>query len=302
MSAVINTAMHEQKIVFCDTFYMAKVLFDIAPESVTDASTDHLIMELSRHTFSYAVVDKDKKLMKLRFYELDANETTAMADELATIIGADAVFTNTNLKKTLLYNFPESQLVPEKHFQSDNAKALIELLHGDLNNGVVLSERIQGKDQYNVYQVPAEIHGLMERSFKNNKYWHYYSLWISASDKFPGAQLSSYLSVLFYPNRILVSAVKDQQLQLLQSYVYEAAEDAAYHLLNVCCQLDLSAETTPVLLSGMIDAASALYTEIHKYFGQASLEAFADAEGIPALGEYPSHFFSPLLKLATCVS
>ena len=112
----------------------------------------------------------------------------------------------------------------------------------------------------------------------------------------------SYLSVLFYPNAILVSAVKDKQLHLLQSYAYEAAEDVGYYLLNICRQLQLSPENTTVLLSGMIEVSSVLYTEIFKYFGQVKLDSWSDAAAIPALEEYPAHFFSPLLKLATCVS
>jgi hypothetical protein len=246
-------------------------------------------------------MNRDKKLLQLRFYELDAHDNHELAEEVAGIIRTDGILKTGAEKKTIIYNFPESQLVPEKYFRMDAGPALIELLHGDLNKGITLSERIQGCDQYNVYQVPAEIHGLLQRSFANSKYWHYYSVWMALQQKQAG-EPATCLSVLFYPNRILVSAVKNKQLQLLQNYVYEAAEDVAYYLLNICRQLQLPPGSTPVVLSGMIDVSSVLYTEIFKYFGQLSLEAFPGAAAIPVLDEYPAHFFSPLLKLATCVS
>jgi hypothetical protein len=110
------------------------------------------------------------------------------------------------------------------------------------------------------------------------------------------------LSVIFYPRRILVALTGDGQIQLFQSFEYEAADDVAYYLLNICRQFGHEPETVSLGMSGMIDESSTLYNEILKYFGQAALEPFAPATAVTALQEYPSHFFSPLLKLATCVS
>ena len=280
---------------------MAKILFDIAAQEPAGLPEGHLLIEISPHIFSYAAIDKDKKLLQLRFYELDGHDSHDVAGEVAGIINSDDFLKNPTVRKILVYNFPESQLVPEACFDTVNSKDMVNLLHGDLNQGIVLTEKIEGRQQYNVYQVPAEIHRLLQNNFAGSKYWHYYSLWIMLKEE-QVAPPDNFISVLFYPNRILVNAVKDRQLHLLQSYVYEAAEDAGYHLLNICLQLELSPETTPIVLSGMIDSASALYTEIYKYFGQVSLETFPEASSIAALEEYPPHFFSPLLKLALCVS
>ncbi len=281
---------------------MAKILFDIAVAHEPAEWTDcHLVVEISSHSFYYAVISGTKKLLQLRYYELYAHDNPEMATELDHIIANDELLKMQLGRKTFIYNFPESQLVPEKYFTHSAGTDLIELLHGDLSTGIVLSEKVEGFEQYNVYRVPAEIHGLLQRSFRDSGYWHYYSLWMK-SDKPQLAGPVSYLSVLFYPNAILVSAVKDNQLHLLQNYTYEAAEDVGYYLLNICGQLQLPPENTTVVLSGMIEVSSVLYTEIFKYFGQVKLDGWSDAAAIPALQEYPPHFFSPLLKLATCVS
>jgi len=174
------------------------------------------------------------------------------------------------------------------------------MMHGDLNRGVILSEKIAGCGQYNVFRVPSDIHSLFQQHFTRGKYWHYYSLWMECRGKQNGQHDNS-LSVIFYPRRILVAVVNDAQLQLFQSFEYEAAEDVAYYLLNICHQFDKNPETVPLKMSGMIDESSTLYNEIFKYFGQAQLESF-DTIAVPAAEEYPPHFFSPLLKLATCVS
>lgn len=279
---------------------MAKILFDIAAPGSTGLTGGHLLMEISPHLFGYVVTGGNKKLSQLRFYKLEARDNHELAEEIAGIISKDSILKEPPPVRTLVYNFPESQLVPAGFFSSSINAGMNALLHGDLNKGIILSERIQGSDQYNVYQVPAELHSLLQRSFNNSKYWHYYTLWMAAEQQ-QTEQPASFLSVLFYPNRILVNAVKNQQLHLLQSFVYEAAEDAAYYLLNTCLQLNLPPETTPLVLSGMIDGSSALYTEVYKYFGRVSLDAFPGASIVAAPEEYPAHFFSPLLKLALCV-
>jgi hypothetical protein len=142
---------------------------------------------------------------------------------------------------------------------------------------------------------------MFQRHFARGKYWHYYSLWMECRQKQNGQRVEG-LSVIFYPRRILVALTGNGQVQLFQSFEYEAAEDVAYYLLNICRQFDKSPETIPVGMSGMIDESSTMYNEILKYFGQAELEPFSPPPGVTTLEEYPPHFFSPLLKLATCVS
>jgi Protein of unknown function (DUF3822) len=281
---------------------MAKILFDIAgSQEQIDWSRSRLVMEISQRIFSFAVVDADRTITQLRMYELYGNSSTELAEELERIIAEDDILQLRPHDCTFVYNFPESQLVPEACFDTVASPQLIELMHGDLTKGIVLSEKIKDSTRYNVFRVPAAVHQLLQTRFASGVYWHYYSLLLSQNPQQAPAS-PNHLAVIFYPNRILVAAVKDRQLHLLQSYLYEAAEDAAYYLLNICAQLQLPPMETPLLLSGMIDVHSVLYTEIYKYFTLIELE---QPQGLPAaasLDNFPPHFFSPLLKLALCVS
>ncbi len=281
---------------------MAKILFDIVVASEpANLVQCHLVMEVSAHIFSYALIGPGKKIWQLRFYELDALNNQDLTNELNGILYTDELLKAGIGKTTWMYNFPESQLVPEEYFSASTSDDLVALFHGDLNKGVTLSEKIEGQSRYNVFRVPAEVHQLLQQHFVGSNFRHYYSVWMQCGQQQPAID-HTYLSVMFYPHRMLVAAVKEHQLQLLQSYTYDAAEDVGYYLLNICSQLQLPAQDTPVKLSGMIDVSSALYTEIFKYFGQVSLDVFAGETPEPALQDYPDHFFSPLLKLAVCVS
>jgi Protein of unknown function (DUF3822) len=280
---------------------MAKILFDIPAEEQVDWQYCHLVMEISQHIFSYVVMNEEKEAICIRVYETDVPDYRELAAELEEIIFEDEILKKKGVPAIVMYNFPECQLVPANYFQSNTAGELIELLYGDLNHGIILNEKINDFDKYNVFRVPLEVHHLFQRVFVNGKYWHYYSVWLQCMQQAPEAA-AEYISVLFYPNRILVACLKNNQPQLLQSFLYEVVEDVAYYLLNICDQLNFSPATTLVKLSGMIDESSALYSEIYKYFGQTSLDVFPVVSPAAGFDEYPPHFFSPLLKLAACVS
>ena len=281
---------------------MAKTLFDIsASEDAIDWQHCRLIMEVGQHIFSYAVINGNKQVLRMRVQELEAAGGRELMDMLEEIVTGDDVLKENMKESVVIYNFPESHLVPEKYFNINITAGLIDMMHGDLNKGVILSEKIAGCSQYNVFRVPSDIHGLFQRHFARGKYWHYYSLWMECRQKQP-VQRDEYLAVIFYPRRILVAVVCNKDIQLFQSFEYEAAEDVAYYLLNICSQFELRPESIPLVMSGMIDESSTMYNEMLKYFAQTELEAFTPAVAIPVLEEYPAHFFSPLLKLATCVS
>ena len=280
---------------------MAKILFDIPAGGQIDWQNCQLVLEISQHIFSYVVMNEEKEAICIRVYETDVPNYRELAAELEEIIFEDEILKEKAVPAIVMYNFPECQLVPSNYFQSNAAADLIALLYGDLNHGIILNEKIKEFDKYNVFRVPIEVHHLFQRVFVNGKYWHYYSVWLQCMQQAPEAA-SEYISVLFYPNRILVACLKNNRPQLLQSFLYEVVEDVAYYLLNICDQLNFSPVTTLVKLSGMIDESSALYSEIHKYFGQTSLDVSPILSPATGFDEFPPHFFSPLLKLAACVS
>jgi hypothetical protein len=279
---------------------MTKKLFDIVvADKTTNWQECQLLIEAGRHNFLYVVMDSLKQVVRLAYYEIESINQHTLTQEIRDIIAADEILRTVFNEIIVLYNFPESQFVPEAYFNININDDLSALMQGDLNNGITLSEKVQGYDLYNVFHVPPELHQLFKEQYKGNKYWHYYSWWMKCSQ----AQLlpaQESMQVVFYPSFILVAAVRNKQLQLVQQLTYHTAEDVAYHLLNVCTRLQLNPATVHVRLAGMIDASSTVFNEIQKYFGNASPDFYPAVSSIPELQEYPSHFFSPILKMAAC--
>ncbi|MDE3249677.1 MAG: DUF3822 family protein [Bacteroidota bacterium] len=278
---------------------MARTRFNISvkpgQEGIDCAKT---VIELGQQQLSYAIYGPGEELLGYRNYELDGAAPEA---ELSALINDDEKLRNAAGRKILLYNYPEAAFVPGVYYSPSTGEAHLELLHGELPAATIVTEKGEGtSDGYFVYAVPTQVHRLFQQQLPVNRSFHYYNV-LQHAEETRLKDTASYLLVTFYPGRLLVYAGSRGQVQLIRSFYYEAAEDVAYYLLNICQQLALSPATTPVFLSGMIDVSSVLYAEILKYFGIVELDSFAtDAFEWPE--EHPAHFFSPLLKIATCVS
>ncbi len=103
--------------------------------------------------------------------------------------------------------------------------------------------------------------------------------------------------LLFYSGHFIITVIKENLLQLMQSRQYETAEDVLYMILNACAQNGLNPEETKITAGGMIDVKSSLYTALYMYLEGFEIETadknMMDAEGF---GEYPAHYFAPFFN------
>ena len=206
------------------------------------------------------------------------------------------------VKETLLvYNFPESSLVPEPLFSMDTNKELTEIVHGNLAKGLVLSEKIPWWELFNVYRIAPELHSLLQQQFTAGKYWHYYSLLLKSFKMFDVKEATDCIKVIFYADKMIMLVLKEGKIQLMQTFYYQDSKDVAYHLLNCCQQLGISQEKVLLMVGGLIDRQSSLSTELHKYFLHVSFEEIDESIKVTdELKELPLHYFSSILKMAVC--
>jgi hypothetical protein len=280
---------------------MIKPAFNIAqgdaPESL-EGST--LVVELSEKQLTLAWVDKlNKNLLYLRQYHLAAeSEETSMAGILQELTDNDDLFQKQIGETVVVYNYADTTLLPEAHYSIELGKPVMELTTGNVHKGLVLSEKVNGRQFYTVYRIPRDVHSLLQRKFSAGKYWHYYSLLLSNLSGMEGVVMR----VNFYPDKFVVAVTSGEEVQLIQTFGYQLPEDVAYYLLLVCRQLNHEPTQVRLMLSGLVDADSVLYNELYRYF----TDIVWDTSGTAAwnnemLNEFPAHYFSPLLQLALCV-
>ena len=282
---------------------MLRPSFDIAsPGWSTEHQDDYyLVIEVSDRLFSFVLLDAERKQVYcLRQYNLDWLHKTSIAEQLDSIIDNDPYLQGTIKDVIVVYNYEESNLVPESFFNLGLNKSLTELVFGKAKKGLVISEKINNWSLYNVYRIPREVHTKMQQRFSAGKYWHYYSLLLSATA--PPEGNVPVCTLIFYADRFICFISKDGKLHLMQTWMYQTPEDVSYYLLAVCSRFQYNQETINIRVGGMIDEQSALYTELLKYFlevGQVNIPAAMETNEL--LQEFPRHYFSPLLTIAACV-
>lgn len=284
---------------------MLQPLFHIQAENIeaTDLRLCRLLIVVDADSLSYAILNIENMLpLCIKYFQFKQIRGRLQEEILREIIFGDEMLTKKVNETLVVYNFPESILVPEVFFEKTSDKEFINLAYGNLDKGLVVSEKIPWWDIYNVYRLPLEVHKLLEYKFPEGKHWHYYSFLLKSYKKFNASDNTENIEIVFCEEKMIVSVYKKDQLQLLQSFFYEGAKDVLYHLLNCCRQLNMSQQEVRLQISGFIERQSLIYNELAKYFLHVSLEETGDGIAKTTLLDgYPVHYFSTLLKMAACV-
>lgn len=269
---------------------------EILPEYIV-AGQSSIIMEVSDESFSYGVIDDENKMFTgLCIFHFDTkNGDQNIEDVLYKIFSEQPLLKEKYNRVFVFYSFNESLLIPAFYYNENDNIDNINLVYGDLQDGIILTDHVAENNLYNTYRIPSNIHSQILTQFPKASFAHQYSFLIK---QLPNA--GSVLNVIFYHNKIVVVLIKEASLQIIQTFNYKNSEDAVYHMYNVCNQFQ--ANEVNVQLSGIIEQDSQIFKDISKYFVNTTftnLPAEYDyADGIKKL---PTHFFSHLFSIALCV-
>jgi hypothetical protein len=147
---------------------------------------------------------------------------------------------------------------------------------------------------YNCYRIPTAIYEIMQSQFPHAESMHQYSLLLKEP-----ARLEDKLCIIFYTRKIIVSLMKDEKYQLINSYNYHSPEDVGYILLNLCRQFDI--QNIRLEVSGLLEENSALYKELYKFFTDINFKILSETTVVSEeIAKYPSHYFSYLFEIDSC--
>lgn len=283
---------------------MIKPAFQIEISDIKDEDLlqSRLLVEVNPNSFSYVLLNqRNMSPLVVKYFQLEHPKEGSLTEVLRDILQQEDLLRRPVKETLLVYNFPESSLVPEPLFSMDTNREIIDIIHGNLHKGLILSEKIPWWELFNVYRISPELHQLLQHQFTAGKYWHYYSLLLKSYKMFDAVDNQDSLKVIFYSDKMVALVIKNGIVHLMQTFSYQDTKDVAYHLLNCCHQLGVSQDNVRLLVGGLIDRQSALSTELHKYFLQISFEEIDESIKITdELKELPLHYFSSMLKMAVC--
>ncbi len=270
-------------------------VFKFLPGDI-DAGQTSIIMEVSEESFSYFFInDKNKLISGFCIFHFDTKDAeTGTAAILNNILNEQPLLKKQYNRIVVSYSFNESILTPSQYYSADENSENLNLVYGDLQKGIILTDHVLEKDLYNIYRIPSNIHSAFVSQFSTATFVHQYSILIK---KLPDS--GNELNVIFYPNKIVAVLSKGGRLQIAQTFKFKTPEDSVYHMLNVCHQFE--ATQVNVQLSGMIEEDSIMFKEVSKYFLTTFTGLPPEFEYLEEIKKIPSHYFSHLFSIALCV-
>lgn len=267
---------------------MLKTLFHIRSEQPSgEAQT--LLIEIGADHCSYAFLNKaTQTITELKYFAVDELEMEA---QLPAVIHEfkDKNFTNV----VVCSAYATALLTPLKYVQENGS--LLQLIY-DQPAEHSFKDAISEWQMVNVHSLPAIIFALLEKEFPSAQFMHAYTPSLKIHNGF-GAEDQIVIHFTTQHFRVLVK--KGSHVQLAQTYQYKTPLDVVYYLLKICSELQLQQSDVHLVLSGLVEEASALYKELHHYFLNMH---FAQTPSVAlSQNEYPQHFFTSTYNLAACV-
>lgn len=250
-----------------------------------------LIIQLDTNALFYVLMEDDN-LVELKYFRLETEDQNSYLLELETVLDEGLGNTLGLRKLVIILNWPDSSLVPNKFYSPDTNREIIELMHGDLQKGTILSEEVHEWCLHNVYRIPSELHDLIQQRFPTAPIWHFNTPWLQSC-----VGVEACLRMIVLPGQILILLIEEGKLLISQRFPYETDHDIYFYLLDLMEKLKLEKVNTKLEVSGFILTDSSLLANLKAWFPLMTLSASRHPTG-----QFPAHFFSPLLNLAKCVS
>lgn len=280
--------------------------FDIhnADPAAEDPVNCRLVLEICPNALNWVLLNtRGMRPAAIKSYRWKTQRAGPTEEVVRDIVEGEPIFSALKPAEVfIVYNFPESQLMPEKFYTGGIAAPLSDLVYGDLSTETVMEEKVPWFELHNMYRVPTGLHHFLAERFPGAQVWHFYSLQLKCHKMFTAREDEAYLKIFFQAEHFQLMAGKAGQILLVQHYAYQETRDILYHVLHCVQELGMDRETLVLELSGMLEKNSAVFSDLEQYFRHIRFDKIEDSiKMTDELIEYPLHFFSSLLKMAICV-
>jgi len=198
---------------------------------------------------------------------------------------------------TITWNLENAVCIPQAFYREDVAGQHLDAMLGTtLADNKILAEYTTG-GQVIITRQPTHYIDALHNHFSGITFTHKFCAllkkYLTSADEQAGAAVH----VIFYPSYFILTAIKNNALQIIRCINYSTAEDALYNIMQICSAYGMPLSTTAVIASGLIDTASNLYNTLHSY-----IDNFETAKQGPALfdapgfHDYPTHYFLPFIQ------
>jgi hypothetical protein len=192
------------------------------------------------------------------------------------------------------FNFEEALVLPMSEMSASASADFLSLVYGVDDRADTKFDRINSAlPTVTIYRIKKSLTELLDRNFLIFKTQHSYTNILNDvlnRDSIP----SVFLKLIVYSKHFILVLIKDNQLQLIQSYTFQNSDDILYFAISVANQSGITPLQSQLELSGMVDLHTNLLDQLKKTFGIVSFDFFPNQSG-PS--NYSPYFLTPFYKL-----
>ena len=264
----------------------------------TNKSTNHLFVEISTTQVVYLVKNTvNGQLEAIEVFQF-SNKQTDWSDIIFEIKAQSNLIGQSFSTTTIYFNIQEALLLPLNNLSASSAEDFLSLVYGPEENSTTKHDKIEFSIPFvTIYRIKNALIEILNRNFILFNIQHAYSPILR--EVLERENLSPiFLKLVVYHQHIVVVYIKDNKLQLTQSYTFKNSEDILYYLLGIIQQDEHTAIQTQIEISGLIDQQTGLYDQLKKSFGIVSFDEINLEDTIKiGLEKYPTYTFTPFYKL-----
>ena len=275
----------------------------ILPENTAhlQSSGYHLLVIIGDNDWQFALLNKQYRSLEaaLGFHFEKTLDETGFGSHWDEVMKEYPMLDKFYSGVHVVYLASEAVLLPANEFSESQANVIINSMYGEQDTAVIRTDVVPSDNVKVVYRVPAQVSKAVQQTYLNADHKHYYSRELAA---LVNTGYHSLILVNFFGSQFSVCVMKERKLQLIQLYHYRQPEDVLYYLLTIAREFDCNQEDIPLLIGGMLDERSALYTELKKYFLDISFSPKPETVScVAAFEASPLHYFHSLFTVASCV-
>lgn len=258
-----------------------------------------LCVQLSSYSFNFAIIDwANSKQLLLKEYLIDEQ-----VDKHNTLSFLEAAFVqNDFLNKTYkkisvsisnsLYTF-----VPSPLFDAKAAQKYLQLNCKISETDEVIFTPMKNMNAICIFAFDKKLKSFFDYQFSEAKYLHQTMVLCDVVLNNLKNKEAPIVLINIKKNEFDVLIVKENKIELINTYAYSNADDLLYYLLYVMEQLSLNPDKQEVLISGEILKNSSIYERLVKYIRTVNfITRNKSIEYSYKFNELPEHFHYSLLN------
>lgn len=274
-------------------------IYSTKEDAIADID-DRLVLEVAKtHIACISKKEHKKTISAFELFSFAESEAADFANLFKAVFADSKILPKSFPATQVFINNESSLLVPVFKFNTEIAANYLDIVFGEDSVSKIQFEHLPVEPgMMNVYRAPDDLLNVLYHNLTKVTLKHTWSNIIKTVVSDIYAYPSECIYIQFYNTFIIVIVLKDEKLQIIQSFIYETPEDVLYNLLNITERFEFNPDTLTLRISGMIDLNYTLYRYLITYFRHVEVQNVHNSALLIDIKDYPLHYFTPFFNLA----